>query len=87
MEKKEYIITPGFTTIEDGLKYLEDNNYEFSFSVNNETYNSNGVKINTPDNSEFILINNIYIDIYTNAGPGQLYVEDGFLKYYKENLI
>ena len=85
MEKKEFIIIPEFTTIEDGLKYIVNNDIKFSFSVNNETYSSNGIKINTPNNSEIININNIFIGVYYNAGPGQLYIENDFLKYYKEN--
>lgn len=85
MEKKEFIIIPEFITIEDGLKYIKDNDTKFSFSVNNETYSSDGVKIDVPINYEVININNIYIDIYDNPCPGQLYIENDFLKYYKEN--
>jgi len=85
MEKKEFIIIPEFTTIEDGLKYIVDNDIKFSFSVNNETYSSDGVKIDTPINCELININDIYIGINDNPSPGQLYIEDDFLKYYKEN--
>lgn len=85
MEKKEYIILPEFISVEDALTYLETKNVKFSFSVNNETYSSDGVQISTPNNSEIIPINDIYIDIYENPQPGQLYVEDDYLKYYKEN--
>jgi len=85
MERTEFIILPEFITIVNGLEYLETNKIKFSFSVNNETYSSDGVQISTPNNSEIIPINDIYIDIYENPQPGQLYVEDDYLKYYKEN--
>ena len=84
MEKKEFIILPEFLSIENALEYIETNDIKFSFSVNNETYSSDGVKIDNPIEFEIIPINKIFIGIYENPLDGQLYIENDFLKYYKE---
>lgn len=85
MEKKEFIVIPAFTSFVDALKYIENSKIKFSFSVNNETYSSNSIKNYTPTNGTVININDICIDIYVNPSPGQLYIDNDFLKYYKEN--
>ena len=85
MEKKEFIIIPEFTSLINALDYIENNKIKISFSVNGVTYSSNGIKNYTPNNGTIMNINDIYIDIYVNPSPGQLYVDNDFLKYYKEN--
>lgn len=85
MTKNEIIILPIFDSIEEGSSYLTTNAYEFAFSVNNKTYSITGVEIDTPINSELIPINTIFIQLFNNPQCGQLYVEDGFLKYFKED--
>lgn len=84
MTKTEFIILPKFTSIEEGLTYLNDNAINFCFAVNDKIYNINSEEIISPDNSEIIDISNIYIGIHTDPQAGQLYIEDNFLKYYKE---
>ena len=85
MEKKEFIILPEFTSLANGLKYIKTNNINISFSVNGGIFSSNSIKIDVPNNSTIIPIDGIYIDIYDNPMPGQLYIDNDFLKYYKEN--
>ena len=85
MEKKEYIILPEFTTNESALEYFETSEIKFSFSVNGEIFSSDGVKINKPNNTNIVNINDLYIGVYDNPRSGELYIENDFLKYYKEN--
>jgi hypothetical protein len=85
MGKKEFIILIEFSSLENALLYIDVNNTRFSFSVAGETYSSDGDLIDVLDDFDIININDIYIDIYDNPLPGELYIENGFLKYYKEN--
>jgi hypothetical protein len=82
--KKEFIILPQFTSIVIGLNYLKSTENKFCFVAKNKTYSIDGKKIDTPDNSEVINIDDIYIELYGDPLPGQLYIENDFLKYYKE---
>ncbi len=82
--KKEFIILPQFTSIVTGLNYLKDTEHKFCFVAKNKTYNIEGKVIDTPDNSEVISIVDIYIELHEDPFPGQLYIENDFLKYYKE---
>lgn len=85
MTKNEIIILPIFNSIEEGSSYLTTSALDFAFSVNNKTYSITGIEIDTPINSQLIPINDIYIQLHGDPQPGQLYVEDGFLKYFKED--
>lgn len=82
--KKEFIILPRFKSIMDGLNYLNGTEYKFCFVSDGIAYSIDGIRIESPDNAEVINIENIYIEIYEDPFPGQLYIENGFLKYYKE---
>lgn len=83
MEKKYYIIIPKFESKEIGLKYLSDNQKKFSFSVDDVVYDNNGIQLERPLNSTIVPIENIFLRIYDIQSPGSLYVESGFIKYYK----
>jgi len=84
MNKTIYIILVGFNTLQEGLDYMTSSPYNFSFIVGGQTYDSLGNPIATPDNPEIIQYGQIYITDNENPAPGDLYIEDGFLKYYKE---
>jgi len=85
MTKNEIIILPIFDSIEDGSSYLTTNALEFAFAVNDKIYSSTMVEIIAPINSELIPINGIFIQLFEDPQPGQLHIEDGFLKYFKED--
>lgn len=85
MTKNEIIILPIFNSIEEASSYLTTNALEFAFSVNNKTYSVTGIEIDTPINSQLIPINDIYIQLHSDPLSGQLFLEDGFLKYFKED--
>lgn len=85
MTKKEFIILPRFDSIEEGVNYVNESLFDFYFSVNGVTYTELGVETTTPDNSEFIPIEGIHLGIYENAQPGELYIENSLIKYYKED--
>lgn len=87
MENKEFIIIPEFTNLAYALKYIENSEVKFSFSVNGEIYSSNGIKNYTPNDGLIIEIDKINIIIYDNPLPGELYIDNDFLKYYKEKQI
>lgn len=87
MENKEFIIIPEFTNLAYALKYIENSEVKFSFSVNGEIYSSNGIKNYTPNDGLIIEIDKINIIIYNNPLPGELYIDNDFLKYYKEKQI
>ena len=83
MEKKYHIVIPKFESKEIGLKYLSDSQKYFSFSVDEIVYDMNGVVIERPSESTIISIKDIFLGIYDNSSPGVLYIESGFIKYYK----
>lgn len=84
MDTKEFIIIPRFNSMEDGLNYLNSNDIKFIFGVGDKIFDSNSTEIDIPYDSEIINIDNISISINEDPLPGQLYIEDDFLKYYKE---
>jgi hypothetical protein len=83
MKKKVYIILIGFNSIQEGIEYNQNSPYKISFSVDGVTYNEDGDTIETPNNSEVIPNGGIYVCNNQNPISGQLYIEDGFLKYFK----
>lgn len=85
MEKKEYIILINFQSIIDGVNFVSSFSKPFCFLFDGKTYDYEGNIVQTPD--EFLTYNpnEIYVSI-TETEPisGGLYVEDNFLKYFKE---
>ena len=80
--EKEYIVLLEFNSISDGVEYMSNQISPFSFCVDGVYYNNLGIEISlseTPD----IIDGYIHIDIHENPVPGELYVSDGFMKYYK----
>lgn len=84
MTQENFIILIEFKTIEEGLNFMNESENYFSFSVKNKTYSSVGQEIKTPDNSSIIYFGDIFIGIIENPMPGELFIENGFLQYYKE---
>jgi len=84
MIEKEYIILLGFDTIQGGIDYMVTSPHNFSFSVGGDTYDYEGNLLETPLESSVISEGGIYITNTENPQPGSLYINGGFLKYYKE---
>jgi hypothetical protein len=83
----EKIVLVEFNSVLEGLDYMNISPNKFCFYVDGQTYDINGNVIQTPNNSEIFGINNIYINITDDTAPGQLYISEGFIKYYKESII
>jgi hypothetical protein len=83
----EKIVLVEFNSVLEGLDYINNLPDKFCFYVGGETYDINGDFMETPINSEIFGVNNICINIINNTSPGQLYISDGFIKYYKEIII
>jgi hypothetical protein len=87
MNKVEYIVIIKFLTKSEGLVYLGDNNLEFSFKTkSNKFYDHLGNIVTAPDNYEEYEFGKISICDNIDPLPGELYTENGFLKYYKEEI-
>jgi hypothetical protein len=84
MTKKINIILLGFNTLQEGIDYMQSSPYKFSFSFNGNSYDFTGLGISTPENSSVIDEGGIYVCSSENPSPGELYIENGFLQYYKE---
>ena len=86
MTEKEYIVLLGFNSVQDGIDYMQSSSRSFAFSVGGSTYDYEGNSISTPTDYSVINEGDIYIGELESQfpGPGDLYVEGGFLKYFKE---
>ena len=85
MEKKEYIVLINFQSVSDGVNFVNSFSQPFCFLFDGQTYNSQGLVIQTPDEFVSYNQNEIYVSINeTTPISGELYVEDNLLKYFKE---
>ena len=82
--ENEHIVLINFNTINDGIDFMSSINIPFSFIVSGITYDYLGNAIQTPDDFDVYNLGEIYLDIHEVPSPGVLYVNNGFLKYYKE---
>lgn len=87
MEVIYYTIIPQFSKLNDGMNYLSTHSYQFAFAVGSVVYDCNGNRISSPENSEFFPISELAMDItqYSEySSPGETYIKDGFIQYFKE---
>lgn len=87
MERTYYIIIPQFISIDIALRYLNENSLSFNFYVAGKIYNSQRTEVQKPINAEIIPINKLAIQIFEFSeylSPGQTYIQDGFIQYFKE---
>lgn len=80
----EHIILINFNTINDGINFMSNINTPFSFIVNDVTYDYLGNVIQTPTDFDMYNLGEIYLDIHGAPSPSVLYINNGFLKYYKQ---
>jgi hypothetical protein len=86
----EHIVLLEFNSISDGVDYMSNQISPFSFCVNGFYYNNLGEEIILKETPDIINLENnlsdgyIHIDIHEGPVlPGDLYVSDGFMRYYK----
>lgn len=87
METTYFIILPQFNNTIESSEYMSTHSIEFAFSVNSDSYDSEGNQIPMPQNATIIPINGISMDIKSDldlVGPGELHIKDGFIQYFKE---
>jgi hypothetical protein len=82
--ENEHIVLINFDDINSGVYFMTTINTPFSFIVDNITYDYLGNVIQTPNDFDMYNLNEICLVIYDIPSPGVLYVNNGFLKYYKE---
>lgn len=80
----EHIILINFNTINDGIDFMANINTPFSFISNGVTYDYLGNVIQTPNDFDIYNLDEIYLDIHEVPSPSVLYIDNGFLKYYKQ---
>ena len=91
--EREQILLLEFNSISDGVDYMLNQISPFSFCVGRVYYNDLGEEITLSDTPDIINLAKesgngyIHIDIHNEPVammlPGDLYVSDGFMKYYK----
>jgi hypothetical protein len=88
--EREHIVLLEFNSISDGVDYMSNQISPFSFCVGRVYYNNLGEEITLSETPDIINLKNnlsdgyIHIDIHEGPVlPGDLYVSDGFMRYYK----
>jgi len=80
----EYIIIILFNSKLEGMTYLHNNNLEFVFTDGNGFYDKYGVDVLVDFEYEEYQLNQISLQISDKNIPGSLYLDNGFIKYFKE---
>ena len=86
MEIHTHVVLIEFDTIAEGLNFKHD----IAFSVDGKNYNHNGDKLVLDILGSYDIKiyreDKISIEIYyINIVPGELFIKDNILQYYKEN--
>lgn len=87
MEVIYYKIIPQFIKFNDGMNYLSTYSYQFAFAVGSVVYDYNGNRASAPESAEFFPISDLAMDIKPYSeylSPGETYIKDGFIQYFKE---
>lgn len=86
MEEK-FIILIRFNSKEEGINYLSTSNIKFNFTDGTNNYDINGNNLNILEDFQVLSVDDIYINnvkiIINNILPGELFLEDNFIKYLK----
>lgn len=80
----EYIIIVRFNTKLDGLNYLHNNGYQFVFTDGDIFYDAYGVEVIVDFEHETHDFDKISLQVGSKDLPGSLYIDNGFIKYFKE---
>ena len=84
MEIVEKIMIVEFNSISNALDYMVESGNSFAFKVEDKVYSGSGIIISRPDSFD-VVFGEIWLGgISEKSVPGVLYIEDGFLKYFKE---
>jgi len=87
--ENEHIVLVNFDTISEAVEFMNNINTPFAFMFENQTLKYVGGDslleiVDTPEEFELYSLGEIYLDIHEVPSPGILYIDNGFLKYYKE---
>ena len=86
MEEK-FIILIRFNSKEEGLNYLSTSKIKFNFTDGTNNYDINGNVLNILLDFEVLYVDDVYINnvkmITDIILPGDLFLEDNFIKYLK----
>ena len=86
MEEK-FMILIRFNSKEEGINYLSTSNIKFNFTDGTNNYDINGNNLNILEDFQVLSVDDIYINnvkiIINNILPGELFLEDNFIKYLK----
>ena len=83
MKTKIYTVLIVIDDIDEGIAFVNLFPDPFCFYCQGTTYDNNGNPVPMPTDAQLLQQNEIYITVNENAESGQLYVDAGFLKYYK----
>ena len=76
-----------FNSKEEGINYLSTSNIKFNFTDGTNNYDINGNNLNILEDFQVLSVDDIYINnvkiIINNILPGELFLEDNFIKYLK----
>jgi hypothetical protein len=87
--ENEHIVLVNFDTISSAVELMIELVTPFAFMFEGNTYKYVGgasliEMIETPEEFDLYNFGDIYLDIHEVPSPGVLYVDNGFLKYFKE---
>jgi hypothetical protein len=87
--ENEHIVLVNFDLISTAVELMIGSSTPFAFMFEGNTYKYVGgasliEMIETPEEYNLYNFGDIYLDIHELPSPGVLYVDNGFLKYYKE---
>jgi len=84
MLEKEFIILLKFNSLEEGLVFLENKKLQVAFIASEVIYDYLGEEISLEGEKEIVFPSEIVLDIKPKFLPGDLYIENNILKYFKE---
>jgi hypothetical protein len=87
--ENEHIVLVNFDLISTAVEVMNGLSNPFAFMFEGKTFKYVGgasliEMIETPEEYDLYNFGEIYLDIYEVPSPSVLYVDNGFLKYYKE---
>jgi len=86
---KETVILGEFSSLIEGMEYMNNTNDKFIFIVGNTIYSVDGVELTTEETLKFITddtlktidINTMLYQIYPTPTEGQLFIKNNILFY------
>lgn len=80
----EFIIIILFNSKLEGITYLDNSEHKFVFTDGDEYYDKDGDIVDVDFEHETYTLDQISLQIGEKSLPGGLYLDNGFIKYFKE---